>query len=60
MSLSQSDLEVDFLGDEKVQLVSSLGLLDHFLYIHFFKQVGVDWQANFLPLFSQGSVRMSG
>lgn len=43
MSLSQSDMEVDFLGDEKVQLVSRLGLLDHFLYIHFFlKQVGVD------------------
>lgn len=40
-------VDVDFLGDEKVQLVSSLGLLDHFLYIHFFKQVGVDWQANF-------------
>lgn len=49
MSLSKSDLEPDFLGDEKVQLVSSLGLLDHFLYVHFFSQLVLIDRQTFCP-----------
>jgi len=46
--LSQSDQGPDFLG-EKLQLVTSLGLLDHFLYIHFSSKLVLNDRQTFCP-----------